>query len=110
MDGQIDGQTDGRTIRRMDRQTTLKQYTPDLSIQGHKNMKMLVSKIFFSNNVFKSVVLPACHNMQSLDEGSIFGTTWTIPGIGKPATTGDIALILSQTTNCRLVQNERLCR
>ena len=35
-----DGQTDGRTDGRTDRQTVQKQYAPDLSIRGHKNISL----------------------------------------------------------------------
>ena len=31
-----------QTDRRMDSWTTVKQYAPDLSIQGHKNLKFVV--------------------------------------------------------------------
>ena len=41
-----------QTDRRTDRQTTVKQYAPDLSIRGHKKKKMLVTNIFFFSTMF----------------------------------------------------------
>ena len=37
---QTDRETDGWTDIRTDRHTTVKQYAPDLSMQGHKNFRL----------------------------------------------------------------------
>ena len=43
-------QTDRQTDRRMDGQTMVKQYAPDLSIRGHKNIFNCKSNSVFSAN------------------------------------------------------------
>ena len=47
---QTDGLMDGQT----DRQTTVKQHVPDLSINGHKKEKnmLVISIVFFFQTVF----------------------------------------------------------
>ena len=52
-DRQTDRQLDGQT----DRRTTVKQYTPDLSIKGHKKEKRLVTSISSFSKIFKAVFL-----------------------------------------------------